>query len=672
VGRLVIFTSTSLSFRPGERGSTVTAVDARSGARVWERRVSYALSAPSVAGDKLLLLSDHADVWALDARSGSDVGCTRLGEPTEWLATNAGGTLLGTSDAHRLPAAGSDERLAPPIAALPGRPALHASAYQAVPAKRSAHGRVGVVAGFEARAGVPRLADDSYFFVFYRDVFAYRADGRLAWARLLDSDVVRAAVSVAGLSLLSEDGSLRRLDPVTGAELQQVRLVTGLVASADITRGSLAAGGPAAAAQPAAAGEPAAAALRGALLEIALDTDARLLPARLLAVTALAALQEPAVTEDLLRIYTQPGVPVAMRERIAKLLPTRRLGTEYLVDALLEDYDFLEDRSPPPLAAIVPALVAAHETRAVPRLVERLFDPDTRLDELVGLVDAIALLGDSSAGEPLARFLAMYHADSSLAENPAALLAAARALHARVSPANRALLATLTNDVATLPALRAGLAELQQPPAAEVVASPASSVAETTLASLPERLSDEALQRPFVEHADELRACTLEELTRNPNLRSLRLSFVVQSDGGFSGLSVLPDHAELLSCLQARLGSMRFPLFRGPRRLASYSVAVHANTDLALAPPTEAGAERAFWRLAELRAGPVATLPSVPPWWQDENPLFVAVDSAAKASPATDASPVEPAPGPPKPARAASEAKPAETPAEDAWWLPAH
>jgi hypothetical protein len=220
--------------------------------------------------------------------------------------------------------------------------------------------------------------------------------------------------------------------------------------------------------------------------------------------------------------------------------------------------------------------------------------------------------------------------------------------------------------------LRASLAELQQPPAAEATAAPAAAVAETTLASLPERLSDEALQRPFVEHADDLRACTLEELTRNPNLRSLRLSFVVQSDGGFSGLSVLPDHAELRRCLQTRLGAMRFPAFRGTRRLASYSVAVHANTDLALAQPTEAGTERAFWKLAEWRAGPITTLPSAAPWWQDENPLFVAVDTAAKAGPATDATPVEPAAGPPKPARAASEAKPSEPPAEDAWWLPAH
>jgi hypothetical protein len=729
VGRLVIFTSTSLSFRPGERGSTVTAIDARSGARVWERRVSYALSAPSLAGDTLFLISDHADVWALDARTGSDAGCTRLGEPTDWLTADAGGLLLGAGSARRLPAAESGERLAPPIAQLPGRPALQASGYVAVPASRSAHGRVGVVLGFAARAGAPRLARDQYYFVFYREVFAYRADGQLVWARLLDADVVRAAASAAGLSLLSEDGSLRRLDPASGAELQRVQVLTGRVASADLAlaaepapnaaagsaepsadaadaaqpgfvRGADAAqpgfvrGADAAqpgfvrgadAAQPgfvrgADAAQPAPAPpLRDALLEIALDTDARLLPGRLLALSALAALPEPVVTQDLLRIYTQPGVPSALRERIAKLLQTRQLGTEYLVDALLEDYDFLEDRSPPPLAAIVPALVAAHETRAVPRLVERLFDPDTRLAELEGLVQAIALLGDVGAAEPLARFLAMYHADSALADDPTSLAAAARALYVRAGPTHSALLSTLAQDPATLPALRASLSELQPPPAAEPTppaAEPtppaAVAVAKPNQASLPERLSDDALQHAFVAHAEDLRACTLEELARNPNLRSLRLSFVVQSDGGFSDLSVLPDHTELLRCLQGRLATLRFPAFRGPRRLASYNVAVHPNADLALAPPTEAGAERPFWKLSELRAGPAPKLPDQAPWWQDQNPLFVAVDTAPKPAPtAAPETRPQPAPAPAKPVRAA-EAKPAENAPEDAWWLPTH
>jgi hypothetical protein len=672
VGPLVISTSSSLSFRPAERGSTVSAFDARSGSLVWERQVSFALSAPAAIGGKLFLISDHADVWSLDARSGADAGCTGTSSgPLDWLVGSANGLYLGAADARSL-SASQAVKLSLPIDALPGRPQLHASSYDAVPAARSAHGRVGVVARLDANAGALRLMQDEYYFVFYRDLFAYRGDGQLLWARLLDADVVRAEASDSGPLLLADDGSLLRLSATTGAELGRVRLSSARIASGDIASSAAISDGQAPPANTAASAV--AQSLRSALMEIALDTDARLLPARSIAVTSLAALPEPAITQDLLRIYTQPGVPLPLRERIAAVLPTRKLGSEFLVDALLEDYDFLEDRAAPPLAAIVPALVATHETRAVPRLVERLFDPDTRLDELLSLVDAIASLGDASAAEPLARFLAMYHADSALSDDPAALLAAARALRARGGAANDKLLQAVAGDTSTLPALRANLAELNAPKVAALAAPPtAAPAANEAQADLPEMLSDEAVQRALSEHADDLRTCAIEELARDPNLHALRLSFVVKNDGSFSGLAVLPEHAPLLQCLRGRLTTLRFPAFRAGRRLASYTVAVHPNADLGL-PANDATAARPFWKLSEMRAGPGAKVPSLAPWWQDQNPLFVAVEDAPRIALPSSSVPSTPAAsGPKKPAAAATEPKPPAQPVnEDAWWLPTH
>ena len=43
-----------------------------------------------------------------------------------------------------------------------------------------------------------------------------------------------------------------------------------------------------------------------------------------------------------------------------------------------------------------------NEQRAVPGLIDRLFDPDTRQSELQLLVDAIAKLGGTQANTPLA------------------------------------------------------------------------------------------------------------------------------------------------------------------------------------------------------------------------------------------------------------------------------
>jgi hypothetical protein len=659
VGSLVISTSTSLSFRPGERGSTVAAVDSRTGAPVWQRRVPYALSRPTALGERVFVISDHADVWELDAHTGADAGCARLGsEPVDWLEADASGLWLGAGDAGRSaqPTTGG-HKFSLPIAQLPGRPALRASSYDTVPAGRSAHGRVGLISKFEQPHGELRLAGDRYVFVFYRELFAYRADGELVWARLLDADVVRAHSAGNLLMLIEEDGSLQLLSADTGADRGRLRLAAR-VASADVRAESLS--------EPAASEPPRP--LRNALAEIALDTDARLLPGRLLGVSALAAQQDPLATSDLLHIYAQTGAPAALRERIAAVLPTRRIGTEYLIDALLDDYDFLEDRSAPPLAAIVPALVATHETRAVPRLVERLFDADTRLDELEGLVDAIAQLGDESAGQPLARFLAMYHADSSLAAEPASLAAAARALLAR-GGSHAALVQAVARASITLPALRATLVELLATPLAPEASQLTAAVAPAAAAAAPpELLSDAAVQRVFAEHTDDLRICILSELTRNPSLRLLRLSFVIKSDGGLDGLQVLPDHAELVQCLKSRFAGLRFPAFQAGRRLASYSVAVHSDAvSAALAQPKLAGAEQPFWRLSELRAGPLARVPNVAPWWENRNPLFVAVDDALPASAAPVASP-PPTAGTPD---AGVPKQPQEAAPPDKWWLPA-
>jgi outer membrane protein assembly factor BamB len=654
VGPNLVFSTTSLSFRPGERGSTVSAVDARSGALRWERSVPYALSRPSARGNRVYVASDHADVWELDANSGDAVGCARQNSgPIDWIQLGSRSILVGAAEQAReltTPA----HALGLPITQLPGRPALLASQYDAAPAQRSALGRVALLAELAATTAGPELVAARYFFVFYRELFAFGADGQLLWARLLDSDVVRAqTLAGSGLLVLSEDGSLLQLNAASGA-LRTLARLAGPIDSADLAASALA---------PLPAGTEAAPPLRRSLAEIALDTDARLLPGRRLAVAALGALPDPEATEDLLQLYAQAGVPEALRARVAEVLAQRRAGREFLVDALLADYDFLDDRSPPPLAAIVPGLVALHETRALPRLVERLFDPDTRLSELPIVVTAIATLGGPSALPALAEFLAMYHADSSLAAAPDALSAAARALWASSVPAHRALVASVARDPATLDDARAELTALLNP---ETTNSAPLAQAEPETpkpeAALPITLSDEAIARTFVEHADDLRGCVLSELASNPALRAVRLAFVINGNGSLSGLQVLPDHAELVACLKPKLLAAHFPAFGRARRLANYTIAVHPDARSFERPNDNAAGEN-FWHFAQLRAAGVGRTGK--PWWRNRNPLFVSVESEPAPSPSASQAkqPTGESTGTAPAGRAAAPA--------DAWWLPA-
>ena len=671
VGTQVIFTSTSLSFRPSERGSTVSAIDVRDGSALWQKRVPYALSRPRAAGSNVYFVSDHADVWALAAESGAAAGCMRLGgTPIDWLETDAAGLLLGASQARRVASTAAgvpSQATAPlelPLAQLPGRPALRPTSYDAIPAGRSAYGRIGVVASLEAKPGTPALQDRRFYYAFYRQLFGYAADGQLLWARLFDSDAVRVALFADTLVVVTEDGTLHLVHAADGSTYASSKLPAHLTSADLVVRNAVAASSEATPGKPLP--------LRAALTEIALDTDARLLPGRKLAASALGALPDPEATQDLLQLYKQSSAPAELRKHVAEVLATRRAGTAYLVDALLEDYDFLDGRSSPPLAAVVPALIANKETRALPRLADRLFDPDTRSDELTLLVDAIATLGSPSEfGPPLSQFLALYHADSSLAAAPEALIAAARALARSGVPAYAAAVEQLAHAPATTAGLRAGLVPLtaasKPAPAAEAQATSAPAASQEVL---PETLSDAQIQQTFVERADDLRTCVLAELARNPSLRALRLAVVITHEGRLTGVQVLPDRPELVACLKPKLLATRFPQFRQGRKLANYTIAVHPNRSLLPGGSLLANDRpQNFWRLAELRGRAAAAVDRVPgknAWWRNQNPLFVSVDTP------TPTTSTETTPPPAKtPTETGAQPKPNEEPAPDAWWTPA-
>lgn len=686
VGERVIYTSSSLSFRPSERGSTVTGLSARDGAVSWKREVPYVLSQPHAQAGRVLLLSDHADVWALQADSGKSAGCARLGaESLDWLEPSPrDATLfLGARDARRAqwkPNLQEDVvRLQLPLADLPGQPALHASSYASVPAGRSAIGRVGVTAALASGAGGPLLAGDHYYFVFYRELFAFRGDGQLAWARLFPADAVRVHARGDSVLVITESGEVSWLRAQDGAAFAR-RELAAHVTSADLAVSQLPAGLSQASASPAST-------LRAELREIALDPDARLLPGRRLACTQLAALPDPEATRDLLDVYAQPSAPVELKRHIASILGERRVGSELLVAALDADYDFLTSMPAPPLAAIVPGLIKNDEARAVPRLIDRLFDPDTQLSELVLVVDAIASLGGSAAQKPLSQFLAMYHADSALAEDSSALLHAARVLWTAAAANDVKLVQAVAQDPATLEPLRSGLVPLMA--TAEPVSAPepvASAAAPEVKPKLPETLSDQAIADTFAAHVSELRECVSAELAQNPSLRALRFNFVVDRSGALSRLEVWPKREQLTACLTPKLMAARFPAFtRGPR-MASYTLLLHPQAAAKQSSDDKAEAQP-FWFYARLRGATVKADPHVAPWWQNQNPLFVAVDEPAAAAPANDtAAPAEDGPAPSPGARAQDaqqraimkrteepkdkDADKAEPGAADSWWVP--
>jgi outer membrane protein assembly factor BamB len=698
------------------RASSVLAFDANSGRALWRRDAQGEVGRPAARDGVVLVPWQHQNLTLLDARDGRELLRLRSEDDViDWVRADARGTFFGQRALYRLGSAGYAGKrdgasfVATHGEALPANPSAMESAFSPQPGTRSARGRIALHLEPEAiGAGGVRIAYDRYYFVFYRYVFAYDASGALRWSRLLDRDAIAGQALAAGLGLALEDGQVLLLAQDNGDTLLSQRTGVAL-GSATLSLAGLPA--------PAAArGEAPEAALRHGLTAIALDTDSRLVPARAYAVQRLAALTDPEVTRELLDVYSQSSTPPDLKRAVADALRTRRTGLEYLIDALLARYDFLDQTRPAPLAVIVPALVDAHETRAVPNLITRLRDHETPSAVVPALVHAIAVLGDDSAVPPVLAWLRMYRADSALAEQPDALIEAARFVAARGGAAGAVLLTALSGDGRANPALAAGIAALtaeRAPSAAhEAPAEPVAAAAPTP--ALPDKLDQAAINAVFAEHAAELRACADDELARNPKLGQIRVAFIAESDGSTHALSFAPNSTELADCLYAKVASYRFPRFHADRQVATFTMNVR---EPAAPVAPAAPSAQPWWAVYAARAQAPAA--DAEPWWQGHQWLAPQMDldtaTAAHVAPAaasqapnttaapapahaTDtttssaatsarppaAAPAAPTVTPPAPAASSAPVAPevAASPApaapaasapqtEDAWWVPA-
>jgi outer membrane protein assembly factor BamB len=691
----LVFAVAGERFEGPERGPRIVAVDDRNGRVLWERAAPGAVGRPAAHGSLLAVPLQRQSVALLDADSGRELARLRSTDAViEWAQLRRGALIVGNRDAFA-PRADYDgtQASAPPLrlplSGLAAEPPLRSSAFQPVPPASGVAGRVGLHAELLQEGRATRLAHDRAYLIFYRHVFAYDATGELRWARALPADTVAARVQPSGLLVADVRGDVRLLHAQSGATRLELPLGVRLQ-SAQL------AGAPLPAGQP--APRDSAPGVRDALVRIALDRDTRMVPARVHAVRHLSQMPQPEVTRDLLRIYRQDNAPPELRSSVAEALRTRTTGTQYLVEALAERYDFLEQTRPAPLAVIVPALVEAGDSRAVPNLIARMRDHETPMAVLPTVVRAIVELGDASVVEPLSELLRLYRADSSFEGSPEALLEAARGI-LRHAEDGDAILAAIAGERDTLTSLGAGLTALlasRRPPPespATVAATP-----EPARPRRPPRLTRQMVDDTFAQHMDELRQCVAEELRRNPKLAQVRIAFVAEADGSVHGLSFVPNTPGFADCMYPRVSGYRFPRVRQSRAVVRYVLGVRAGEQPALRPLHDdaPGAEQPWWAQARQRAadGVAAT----PPWWRSQQPLAPMVDPAQvqrspqaldawaperEAEPATDSEPETdsealpdwvPDTGSdtgeaPEAAPEATEDKEAQ-PAADAWWVP--
>ncbi len=381
----------------------------------WERDLRFTAGSPAVIGDVVLVPWGNQNITALDVHTGDEFARVRVTDSVVGHVFRQGNTVfaagqqgffaltskVGSGRARDGAHFAHEER------ELPGRPKLIRDAYalSPMPAADSAEQRIRLSWQPRAPEGdTTGFADDHLYLVFYRFVFAMNPTGTAAaWVYTHDSDIVGSAAQAGGVLLADSNGGLTLISAESGQRVWEANSATPSVAV------SFGIGTTPVVAQS--AGEPTLSP-REQLVTAAEDQDARLVPARVLAVEMLAALDDVEATASLITLCESARLTGPVRTAACNALSKRTQGGDQILAALSRHAGFLEGTTAPPIGALAKAAVAAQVPGVATPLLAHLVDPNTPSRDLPALVTALSELNDAAASAPLTAFLRLYHADA--------------------------------------------------------------------------------------------------------------------------------------------------------------------------------------------------------------------------------------------------------------------
>lgn len=552
----------------------------------WRRSVDKSVGVPAIVGTMVLVPWSNQFVSAIDTQSGEEFARVRVKDGVIAHAIREGdqvyvGSFHGFARVTSTIGSGSLRGagfFSLPDKELPGRALLLPDVYtQNGPLPpEGAQYRIGLsfrpVAPDHVRIA---LQDGNLYLVFYRFVFALDpVDYATRWIYVHDTDIVGASAQVNGVALADEAGRFAFIGAQSGQALwtEATRVRSAVVR---LPRGGSGASEGGAALDPSA--------LAQNLLAAALDQDARLVPARLLAVEELARLPQADATANLIELCDSSRSAPPVRERACLKLKDRAIGADHLLAALERHAGYLEGTTSPPVGALAKAAASLGERRAVPLLIAHLKDPNTRSSDLPALVTALGKLGDAAAAEPLGDFFRLYHADPIDEHMVAALEAAPAALVALSGPVAQPVLDAVTGDElgaysvrqkasAALDALEAEQKAAQQSDEAKQAEQEQKAAAEAQQASeaqkqTPTHLDYDMISEALLPVRDQLRACLAAASKPTYNARVV----IAVEEGKALMVSVLP--AELQGCVEPLVRAQSFPqTVTGKREQVTYRI----------------------------------------------------------------------------------------------------
>ena len=461
---------------------SVVALDAATGVHRWSHEMSSGdVGAPAARGGLVAVPVQSQYVTLLDGRSGDQLAQVLSSEEAAtFVRALPEGLFFGSHGVFRLSpatAAGSRKSDGYGHATLPPfvRPVYWFDLYRPEQGDYSALDRNRILWRMTASdAGdAARFRDDLTFVHNYRFFFAFDArTGALRWAYNHPvSEAVASADVGDAIAFVTADGDVGALDTRTGRRTYAARLPGEVVRGATFDAEGWTPAGKAAATPS----------LSETLSTIVWDPDRRFWDVKMFAIEELARQPGREVTEQLLKITEQEGLPPAVYQKAGDALVARQDATsgDLLAHVLEANADYADGHTEPAVEILARAAGAMKATAAVPALIAHLRRPETTPAAATQIARALAAIGATEALPALRDFVTMYRADPIYDGDPTPLVAASEAMLTLGGPAERELLLYLTEEPRTVEPLRVHLRRaLTQTAGASASASAASSVDE--------------------------------------------------------------------------------------------------------------------------------------------------------------------------------------------------
>ena len=457
-------------------GATVIGYDAQTGARRFSRDVEGPVGAPVVYRGLVAVPRQSQWVTLLDGRSGAVLAeilsrkeaATFVRGLPEGLFFGSSGVFMATPATALADKAGPAylEANVPPFV----RPLYNPDLYRRGDGVYSAVDRNRLLWRVTATGDSAAFRDGAVVVHNFRFFFALDAKtGALRWAfNQPRTDAISSDHTGPSIVFVTAEGQIKALDASNGRLSYQAALpgagslsVIGATFDADGF-----------APQRAFVGAPE---LPAVLSSMIFDPDKRFSDVRMFALEQLTQLSGPEVTKELLRaldsgdVIPTPVLKKAMDVLVAR--QDRQLLPVYM-DALRVHPDYAEDRQPKRLDFYARAVAALKAKEAVPLLVEYLRLPETDLDAVSEIAEAVLALEAKQSIEPFGDFLLQYRADPAFRAHPTPLIAASNVLLRLGGAKERSLLHFIAEEPQTLEPLAEHIKRALTP--TEEVVKPAS------------------------------------------------------------------------------------------------------------------------------------------------------------------------------------------------------